>query len=56
MILATQENKFLNIYRVDTSRRHRHGIKIKKKLKQRENVCILTLETLTPKGLYQELY
>ena len=29
--------------------------KIKERLKQRENFWILTLETLTPKGLNQEL-
>ena len=29
--------------------------KNKERLKQRENFCILTLETLTPKGLNQEL-
>ena len=35
--------------------RHVDAEKIKERLKQRDNLWILTLETLTPKGLNQEL-
>ena len=45
-----QNSYWLSRYAIDIDTE-----KIKERLKQRENFWILTLETLTPKGLNQEL-